>query len=527
MGDRMPFGRRDSDAGADWGPEEDDLVRRALQSLREDVDASVLPGPKAARDEGNRRRRARWTVAGFGLAAAGVAIAAVGLSGVLRPGHSLTDPATGASRSVTSGLATSGPATSGPATSGPATSGPVSPTGASSNPPASSSHPSASGGTSTSPGTAVDWAALLDERAILPTAAEWQAVLGRSTRPSVVDGPAGVGDLLCATSPAPGVTETAQEVTVDALAGPLAKQADFVFASEAAAAKAATAMSATLSACPLPKPEKITPQSTDRYSSHPVMWSFADSDGNTGWVTITQRGRDVAYVETWASAGSTTTPLTLDQFARLTSVVENRLERYGAAPSPTPGTDRHLAGPAGHLPAPDLFLDPADFTSVLVTGTGGAEAGPGQWEGGSSVTTACDADTAHDGTFALMAITKAGVDAGYFATQRIRQVSAGSVDIGEATKAEVDRLAGAFSGCDVSGAVTHTTSLAGPASGLWKLETTFTDGTAPFIQFVAVGATGTPGYVSTIVLTAPAGGSIDEAGYWRELERLQGLAAQR
>ncbi|MBK6886737.1 MAG: hypothetical protein IPH03_10080 [Tetrasphaera sp.] len=112
----MPFGRRDSDAGADWGPEEDDLVRRALQSLREDVDASVLPGPKAARDEGNRRRRARWTVAGFGLAAAGVAIAAVGLSGVLRPGHSLTDPATGASRSVTSGPATSGPATSGPAT---------------------------------------------------------------------------------------------------------------------------------------------------------------------------------------------------------------------------------------------------------------------------------------------------------------------------------------------------------------------------------------------------------------------------
>ncbi|MBK6887985.1 MAG: hypothetical protein IPH03_17055 [Tetrasphaera sp.] len=55
----------------------------------------------------------------------------------------------------------------------------------------------------------------------------------------------------------------------------------------------------------------------------------------------------------------------------------------------------------------------------------------------------------------------------------------------------MDRLAGAFSGCDVSGADTHTTSLAGPASGLWKLETTFTDGTAPFIQFVAVGATGT------------------------------------
>ncbi len=498
MTDRMPTGPDGRYPDSDWTPEDDDIVRRALLSLHEDVDAHVLPGPEVVKAVGNRRRRSRWQVTGLGLAAASVAIAAVGFSGVLqsKPGGSHT--ATAASSSGTS-ASTSRSSTS----VGSVTSTTSSPTSPSSTTPAAEATPGSAAG-----------AALLTEQSLLPTAKEWRAVLGVSTTPTVVESPAGVGDLLCTAAYAPGLPVTAQDVTVDAAAGPMAKQVDFIYATEQAAVTALNGMTDTFAHCPTPKPETVTQQSTDVFSAHPLIWSFADSDGNTGWVSVVQVGRSVSYLETWTTGAG----LDLRQVAWLENLLAQRLEIYGPDAGTGGAVDRQLAGPPGNLPPADVFLDPADFASPTLTGGTATEAGPGQFEGSAQVTQACDADSASDGTFALMKVKKVGVAASYFATQRVRKVA--SAD------AEVTRLGAGFGACDVTSGATHTTSTAGPKAGMWELQTTFTDGSAPFVEFVAVSPTGTPGYVSTIVLTVPSGTTVVADDYWNELTRLAGLVAK-
>lgn len=534
MLDRMPHGRDDGsatsgatpdgtpDGSPDWTLENDDIVRRALLSLRQDVDAHASAGVDVVKRVGDRRRRSRWRVAGLGLAAASVAIAAVGLSGVLRPKPGIGDPATDGSTSLSrtslpTAVSSSGPSSAGsPSASSSSSASPSSP--ASSSSPASASSAVSSDAT---PGSAL-WADMLKEHSILPTAKEWQAVLGVPAAPSVTQSPAGVGDLLCRAAYAPGTPVTAQDVTVDAKAGPMAKQVTFIYASEEAAIKASSAMSEALGNCPDPKPETITQQSTDVYSEHPVMWSFADSDGNTGWVTVTQRGRSVSYLETWSAGAG----LSLTQFALVTNLVENRLETYGEGAGSGTKT-RYVAGPSGSVPPDAAFLDPADFASTTLTGGAATEAGAGEFDGSPQVTQACDTDTARTGTFGLMKVKKAGVDASYFATQRVRDVGAGASDAADLAAAEVKRLSGGFSGCDATAGQTRTTAAAGPTDGQWRLETTFGDGTAPFVEYAVVAAsTGTPGYVSTIVLTVPTGSSVPADDYWAELTRLADLVTK-
>lgn len=483
----------------DWSPEEDDLVRSALLSLREDVDNLPLTPPATIKARGTKRKRTVWLASTAGLAAAGLVVAAVGLSGILRPDRDATDPA---SRSTTS----------------------------------LSSRPSATTSTGPSPSSGrvslEELQALLGEsQVLLPTAREWQAALDLPEAPTVHSGD--VPALLCAMPVGAGVAVDAQAVTAAGAAAAFATQAVFRYPDEAAARAAATAMAAEVDDCRTPRETTLTPEHTDAYSEHPVMWSFTDSAGDTGWLTVTHRGRDVAYAAVRhpaSSPGATT----LDQFARVTYVIENRLERYGAdagGPPPSGGQgdapDRHIAGPPGKVPQPRFFLDPRDFTATLFTADGSAEAGPGEFEGSPTVTLACDADTSPEGTFGLMRIKKAGVDASFFAVQRVREVFFGEADAAALVAAEVKRLTEGFTGCTAGEGQTTSTGEAGPSAGLFKVQTVYTDGTAPHVEYVAVTATTTPGYVSTIVLWTDAPEGVNDDDFWSELRRLSALAAKR
>ncbi|MEI2777393.1 MAG: hypothetical protein V9G19_15735 [Tetrasphaera sp.] len=482
----------------DWSPEEDDLVRAALLSLREDVDDLPLAAPAAIKARGSKRRRTVWLASAAGLAAAGLAVAAVGLSGILQPDQRASDPA---SDSATSLSRTSSPM---PSTTG-------------------------------SPSSTRTWSTeefqemIAESKVLLPRDVEWQAALQLGRAPTVASGT--VPELLCAMPVGAGMAVDAQDVAAAGAPSSFATQVVFRYASDTAAQDAAAAMTAEVRNCQTPRPTTLTQQSTDRYSEHPAIWSFTDTDGNEGWLTVTQRGRDVVYVEMWHTASGDGMTATLDQFARLTNVVENRLERYGAGVSLPTGDatdtpDRHLAGPAD-MPQAHLFLDPRAFTSRFLTGDATAEAGPGAWEGSPVITEGCDADTSGEGTFALMRVKRQGVDASYFATQRVREVFFGDGDAKALVDAEIKRLTDGFTGCTVRNGQTTTTSTAGPAAGQFQLVTTFDDNSAPITEFVAVSATGTPGYVSTIVLWTTAPEGIDSDSYWAQLARLTTLVAAR
>lgn len=122
-----------------WSREDDDLVRAALMTLRDDVDAEPLPEPawvRAQARQASRRRTAAWAA---GIAAAAIAVAAVGFAAAGRDA-AMDKPLPGQST----------------------TAEPPSP----------------------SPTTAAQ-VVLSDVRSALPVATEWQAVLGLDEAPSV------------------------------------------------------------------------------------------------------------------------------------------------------------------------------------------------------------------------------------------------------------------------------------------------------------------------------------------------------
>lgn len=458
-----------------WTPEDDDLVRRALLSLREDVDHLTIAPVETVKGRAGRRRRSTWMMGAAGLAAAAAVVGAVALSGVLAAKPDVTAPATRSQ--VTTTATTTRP----------------SPTSA------DAWHATA------------DWATLLAQPGILPTGPEWAATLG-------VDGVTAVEgilptDLLCLMTPGDGTAVSSQDVLIPGKAGTLGVQVTWIYPTDKQAQDAANAMREKADNCTTPKPQTITSVSSDRYSEHPMMWRFSDSDNNSGWLTVTDRGRQVTYVEFWGQTDGTSM-LTLDRFAWITNRVENRLERYGDSSSAAPV----ITGPDTLTPPASLFIDPTDFASQVFTGGAKTESGAGEFDGSSAVVP-CDTDSNGQGEFGLLKIKLAGKDASYFATERLRAFA----DPAAADVAATD-LGAALAACtkDVGGNPVQVS--AGPAQGTYAMTTDLGSGTS-FTQFVAIQPSADGSHLATLVISPQH--EVDQADAFAEVIRLRGLAAGR
>lgn len=458
-----------------WTPEDDDLVRRALFSLREDVDHLPLAPVETVKSRGGRRRRSTWITGAAGLAAAAVVVGAVALSGVLTAKPDVTAPATRSH--VTTTATTTRPT----------------PTSA------DDWHATA------------DWATLLAKPGILPTGAEWAATLG-------VDGVTAVEgmlptDLLCLMTPGAATAVSSQDVVIPGKPDTLGVQVTWIYPTDKQAQDAANAMREKADNCTTPKPEAITSVSSDRYSEHSMLWRFSDSDRNSGWLTVTDRGRQITYVEFWGQKDGTSM-LTLDKFAWITNRVENRLERYGESSSAGPV----ITGPDTLTPAASLFIDPTDFASTVFTGGAQTASGAGEFDGSSAVVP-CDSDTSGQGEFGLLKVKLAGKDASYFATERLRAFTDPA-----ATDTAATDLGAALAACtkDVGGNPVHVT--AGPAQGTYAMTTDLGAGTT-FTQFVAIQVSTDGSHLATLVVSPQ--NKVDQAEAFAELIRLRGLAADR
>ncbi len=499
----------------DWSAEEDDLVRRALLSLGEDVEANPLPGsaaitgvgmaasspesapsrsPRAGRFVGagrspSERRRKPWVVGGLGLAAASVAIAAVGLSGVLRgadrdPG----DPASSAAYSSS-----------------------TSPTSTSSAGPSSSA-------------SDPDWPGMLAASdALLPTAPEWRAALGVAGTLGVAPN-TGEGDNgpLCLMPLGEGVAKANEKVQALPATEGFAGQRSWSYLSADLAVGAVNAMTETLSACTQPK---LTPESTDAFEEHPTIWSFSTGTDDKGWVVLTQVGKRISYLEIWASPNGD--PITLPEVARLSFIAGLRLQGAdqadrGGSTSDESGVDRVVIGPPEATVADRYFLDPADFSSTGLTSGRATLATGFEFEGSPAIVGTCDPDTDPAGMFGIMRVVESGGNSGTLAWQRVRDAAPdngglGDDDADQLATTEAMRIAENLASCATSG----TTVTPGPS------EMTYVVSDANGSIFVAVTKLATPGYVSTIALTSPDGPTVGADTYWTELDRLAALAAKR
>ena len=478
----------------DWSAEDDDLVRSALDSLRADVTAVPLAPVSEVKGGVQAPRRSRWLMTGAGLAAAGLVVAAVGLSGVLRSDRHTGDPA--ASSTTQSSTTTSS---------------------------TSSSSSDASSSSLSSPATLTEeqWRDLIASSAVLlPIGQEWQQALGLEAAPTVADASetGGLEDPLCLANPG-GTLVDAQTVTASGASAPFASERAWIFDDESAAVAALNTMSTAFGSCATPGPKGgLTPQSTDALEERPFLWSFTTDKGGAGWVVLTQVGRHLSYLELWKSPGSS--EVDLGQIARLSWVMNARLLQAdgggsGSAAGPL------VLGPPGKVPPLNLFVEPADFASPVLTDGGASESASWEFEGSPVVTQGCDADTSGSGVFGIMKVKIAGKDASFFASQRIRQVAEG-----ESVQELQDRLTTGFTGCTVTEGQTTTTAVTGAHPGQFTVTTTFADGTDPFTEFVAITPTKTPGYVSTITLWVSAA-ELNHEVYIGELNRLSALAAQR
>lgn len=508
----------------DWSAEEDDLVRRALLSLGEDVEANPLPGSAAItgvgmavpspRSDSSRsprasgfvgagrsphgRRRNPWVVGGLGLAAASLAVAAVGLSGVLRGADSDPgDPASSAAYSST-----------------------TAPTASTSSAGPSNTSPSSASSSASEP----DWAGMLAASdALLPTAPEWQAALGVAGTLGVAPNN-GEGDNgpLCLMPLGEGVAKANEKVQALPATEGFAGQRSWSYLSADLAVGAFNAMTETLNACAQPT---LTPESTDVFEEHPTIWSFSTGGDDKGWVVLTQAGKRISYLEIWASPNGD--PITLPEVARLSLIAGQRLQAAdladsGGSTTDEAGVDRVVIGPPEATVADRYFLDPAAFASPGLTSGRATIATSFEFEGSPAVVGTCDPDTDPAGVFGIMRVVETGGNSGTLAWQRVRDAAPGDGapgdgDADQLATTEAMRIAENLAGCATSG----TTVTPGPS------EMTYVVSDANGSTFVAVTKLATAGYVSTIAIPSPDGPTVNADTYWAELDRLAALAAKR
>ena len=440
-----------------WSTTEDERVRSALASLRDDVTAVPLPEPAFVRSRGDRRRRRRVLATAAGVAAAAVAVAAVGFGVIGRGDDNAQPPPVPASRSTA---------------------------------PATDASPSP---TATGPGSA-GFTAYLAIPSAMPIAQEWRTLVRGGTRTPVVEAQpshemAGLGCL----TPAGATLREDQRVVGDP-ANPdatlLGTQNRWTFATPARARAARTTMAAQLrTQCRLPGLAE-TPSGD---AAGTGLWSFDAPDG-AARIALVTAGRDVALVEVVPAAG----PIGGSAFTEFaTAVVHGRLVRYGTAQEPV------VVGPTGATPPASLFVPVSSWADALGLRQAVTSA-TGELNGTSDVAQ-CDADGSlfraangtANGTFGVAQIR---VPDGFVGRQRVRRIDAASAPEGAASvNAYLATLRSGFlAGCTFPNG--EVTAEPGPTDGVIKATTTFADGSPSLTTYLGVGPLGTDGYATTIAL---------------------------
>ena len=467
----------------DWTGGDDARLRRAMATLRHDVEATPLPDVRFVRARGLARRRHRF------LALTAAAAAAAVVAGTV-------------------GYAAWGPAS----TRTPLT-------------PASSGR---TGTTSPSSTTTTAAADTLGEPGALPLVAEWASSL-RLTGSVLLTPVKPFGPVECLQSE-PGTKVQQDEVTraPDLQGG----QVRFRIGAGQDPTTAAEGVASDIAGCRLAPGYQVTPETS---GGLPRLFSYTAGDAGSGWWAVVAGKHDVVVLQVNQN-DRPKSAFTTAQVTALAAVAQRRLARYGTGTTTSATSSPAVTGPqaldekmqvVGPDPVPSwkLFVAASQWRSSALTGGATTSAGPGALEGSTAVAS-CETDQQQSGIGGRVGIVSVRVgtsSTGYLGRQRVQLDESAGADVQQsyvdARLAEAKALFG--KGCAMANGKVRST--AGPTPGTWRLDTVFSDGTPTYSEWVGVTAQRTPGAVSTVVITKAS----DPAQGFAELDRLLNLARQK
>jgi hypothetical protein len=467
----------------EWTAADDAMVRRAMATLRSDVESVPLTDVRFVKARGRALRRSRFLTVGAAAAAAVVVAGTVGYAVLGQDGS---------------------PAPTPPASSGP-------------------------------PSTTTRATTSLDTPGVLPLPGEWEDTLGLPTgsvtvtQAKTLEGGVECGDALG--------TPTQQQSWSQANSPVSGGAAYWNTGGDEAKANA---LQQGVAKCQAGPGFRVT---TERVGTSSI-YSYATPDAGSGWFAVVSGGQGVALLQlvdpafTDVAAGG----FTEEALADLASVARARLERYatgGATSTPTRGSTPSTAasGPraideqmpvSGPDPKPSskLFVAASQWSSPGLTAGASTSAGPGALEGSTAVAS-CETDQQQagiGGRVGVVSVRTGTGSTGYLGRQRVQ--------VDESTEPAVQkayvqaRLAEAKAlyakGCAFPNGTVRSTP--GPTQGTYRLDTAFKDGTTPSLsEWVGVTALRTPGAVTTLVITKAS----DPQQGFAELDRLLALARQK
>jgi len=470
----------------DWTAGDDAQLRRAMATLRHDVEAVPLPDVRFVRARGRARRRHRF----LGLTAAAAAAAVV---------------------AGTVGYAAWGPSSS----RTPLT-------------PASSARTAATTPSATTSTTMA--ASSLDQPGALPLVGEWASSIGLTG--SVLLTPVKpCGPVECLQSE-PGTKVQQEEITraPEVQGG----QVRFRIGSGQDAATAADGVASDIAGCRLAPGYKVTPASS---GTGERVYSYTAGDAGSGWWAVVAGKHDVVVLQVNQN-DRPKSGFTLAQVQELVSIAQKRLARYGTGTEATASTTSSptFTGPkavdeqmpvVGPSPVPSwkLFVAASQWRSQPLSSGAATSAGPGAMEGSTAVAS-CETDQEQAGIGGRVGVVSVRVGSsstGYVGKQRVQLDDSSGADVQQsyvdARLAEAKALFG--KGCSTGNGTVKSTP--GPTAGTWRLDTVAPDGSPTFSEWVGVTAQKTPGAVSTIVVTKLA----EPKQGFAELDRLIMLARQK
>ena len=468
----------------DWTAADDAQLRRAMATLRRDVEATPLPDVRFVRARGRARRRHRF------LSLTAAAAAAVVVAG-------------------TAGYAAWGPSSRTPVT------------------PASSARSATTTPPSTTSTTTTD---TLAQPGALPLVSEWASAL-ELTGSVLLTPVKPFGPVECLQSE-PGTKVQQEEVTrsPDVQGG----QTRFRIGAGQDPGTAADGIAADIAGCSLAPGYKVTPATSGGSSR---LFSYTAGDAGSGWWAVVAGKHDVVVLQVNQNDRPKSS-FTLAQVQELVSTAQKRLARYGTGTKGTASTTSSptFTGPkavdeqmtvVGPSPVPSwkLFVAASQWKSSALTGGAATTAGPGAMEGSTAVAS-CETDKQQAGVGGRVGIVSVRVGTGtasYIGKQRVQLDDSSGADLQQAyvdaRLAEAKALFG--KGCPTGNGAVRSTP--GPTAGTWRLDTVSSDGTSTFTEWVGVTAQRTPGAVSTVVLTKVS----EPAQGFAELDRLLQLARQK
>lgn len=497
-----------------WTSADDDLLRSALTSLRDDVDARPLPEPAFVRARAGNRSRRKALVLGAGVAAAAVAIAAVGF-GALGRDDAMNRPLPGGSVSV------------------------------SPSPSPSASKTTGSGLNGTSSLTGAQLAEMLKIRSTWPVAQEWQGIFGLPEETTIGEQPAGDVGQTCGPAVLPrGATIEADLRVVGNPAQPDATlvglQRHLTFPSQIAMREGAVALTDAITKCETPATSKMLTPAQSTWTGEPRIWSFTTETGAKGYLGLATANAELLYVEVLGDAGAAASQA---QVAQLLEQATSRLETYGltvdrsgGTPSATPSPNGNTGTPGGQSTPPVITTHgtPALSNTLFLTAqqwTGAKAAGSHKvissmpLESGGTKAFRCDPNA--DGAPVGLAWMQDATTAEYIGVERIQQSNISSNGSSNSTEpAAVVRAVLKDAACRSSTDPVVTVK-AGPKANTLLVTSDHPGGIGPVSEYVGVVAIPGTTRTSTIVLTNRPDASTDANATWAALTTLMETAASR